>query len=537
MPADAPLTSPWAALDVLARALAASPFRLPHAARADRERSRVAVINDIRRHIGPRLRQPDGPLVVAVTGPTGAGTSAVVNLLADDDLSPVGVVRPTTTRPVVWVRSEDRGRWWFDLVGHLGGADAVVIAEGGGPDAAPVALIDVPSGTDAGTEAVMEAVSLADLCIFVSTANRYADAAATSMVAAMRERGLPLLFVMNRLPVDTWQRDELVRGYVESLERFGLAGSLDPRTVFAGSTGPPGVTRVPGLERLQLELDALEDGAFRRDLLLGSVASRVDAIAHLSRSLAEALDSERAAIKAYQVVAREAYRRQVAKFASDLESGAFGLLSEHGTWGEAAVDLAGMMTRRAGVAAEDAAEAWSEDEVGARLISEGGGSLRRHGSETAFEAQGHLEGWFQELGDLAASATGRARVSRRRRRKLAEGVWRRVLDGDRSLSRSAQRAFRDPGAVVDGGRELLVAAADAALESDGARFQQHLGQPPEAAHIGQLVTATSMVESAAATAGDLDDFGRPAARSGEPSEVAPHPEPVVAGEAEGVDDA
>jgi hypothetical protein len=535
MPADAPLTSPWAALDVLARALAASPFRLPHAARGERERARRAVIGDIRRHIGPRLREPEGPLIVAVTGPTGAGTSAVVNMLADDDISPVGVLRPTTTRPVVWVSSEHRGRWWFDLVGHLGGADEVVIAEGGGPAAVPVALIDVPTGTHAGTEGVMEAVALADVCIFVTTANRYADAAATGMVAAMRERGLPLLFVMNRLPADAWQRDELVRSYVESLERFGLAGSLDPRTVFAGATGPPGVGRAPGLQRLQIELDALEDVGFRRDLLLGSVASRVEAVADLSRTLAEDLDAERAAIKAYQVVAREAYRRQVSKFASDLESGAFGALADHATWGEAAVDLAGMMTRRAGVAAEDAAEAWSEDEVGARLIAEGGGGLRRHGSETAFEAQGHLEGWFEELADLAAAATGRSRVSRRRRRKLAEGVWRRVLDGDRSLSRAAQRAFRDSDPVIEGGRELLVAAADAALEADGGRFQQHLGQPPEAAHIGQLVTATSMVESAVAAAGDLAEFGRPPPRPADPTD--PATEPTADVQAEELDDA
>ena len=49
----------------------------------------------------PRVRDLEAPLVCILLGSTGAGKSSLLNGLAGAPVSPSGVVRPTTMRPVV----------------------------------------------------------------------------------------------------------------------------------------------------------------------------------------------------------------------------------------------------------------------------------------------------------------------------------------------------------------------------------------------------------------------------------------------------
>src|ERR687890_136613 len=49
----------------------------------------------------PRVRDLEAPLVCILLGSTGAGKSSLLNGLAGAPISPSGVVRPTTMRPVV----------------------------------------------------------------------------------------------------------------------------------------------------------------------------------------------------------------------------------------------------------------------------------------------------------------------------------------------------------------------------------------------------------------------------------------------------
>ena len=49
----------------------------------------------------PRVRDLEAPLVCILLGSTGAGKSSLLNGLAGARVSPSGVVRPTTMRPVV----------------------------------------------------------------------------------------------------------------------------------------------------------------------------------------------------------------------------------------------------------------------------------------------------------------------------------------------------------------------------------------------------------------------------------------------------
>ena len=70
----------------------------------------VAQIDD---YLLPRLRQMDAPLLMVVGGSTGAGKSTLLNSLVGAEVSPAGVLRPTTRAPVLACHPDDV-RWFED---------------------------------------------------------------------------------------------------------------------------------------------------------------------------------------------------------------------------------------------------------------------------------------------------------------------------------------------------------------------------------------------------------------------------------------
>ena len=84
---------------------------LPSAERAVRVRDELAAQVDD--YLLPRLRQMDAPLLMVVGGSTGAGKSTLVNSLVGAELTPAGVLRPTTRGPVLACNPEDV-RWFAD---------------------------------------------------------------------------------------------------------------------------------------------------------------------------------------------------------------------------------------------------------------------------------------------------------------------------------------------------------------------------------------------------------------------------------------
>ena len=137
---------------------------------------RVRQLRDhLARHVRPRARSLEAPLLVLLLGPTGAGKSSLFNSLVGRAASRTGVLRPTTRELVALVRPEDR-----DSLTGPGGPLAGV-----GPDrmrlivdeAAPegVILVDAPdvdSVEHANRELTDRLVEAADLAVFVTTATR-----------------------------------------------------------------------------------------------------------------------------------------------------------------------------------------------------------------------------------------------------------------------------------------------------------------------------------------------------------------------------
>lgn len=150
---------------------------------------------------GDRLAAEVDDVLVAVVGPTGSGRSSLLNAIVGREVSPTGVLRPTTAAPVVWTA---RARASSYRRGGLAGLEAEVVATDD-PIAARLTLVDAPdpdSLVRSHAATLRSLVGAVDLVIPVTTPARYADAVPWAVVARALDLGLPLMPVMNRVRDD-----------------------------------------------------------------------------------------------------------------------------------------------------------------------------------------------------------------------------------------------------------------------------------------------------------------------------------------------
>ena len=259
-----------------ARRLDASPV-------SDASRGRATRFRDhLTGHVRVRAASLDAPLVVLLLGPTGAGKSTLFNTIAGRAASPTGVLRPTTRSAVVLAHRDDEGPL---RIGALAGLDAGSIRVVADPAAEQgLALVDAPdvdSIEHANREIADRLVEAADLCIFVTTAARYADRVPWNVLARVRERGLPIVVVVNRLPPDAADRAEVL-GDVRRLfaeAGFGEAG-LSGNSPLSGESPLSGDAATP----VELEIVGVAEGQLSPggELLdRTAVAPILERIAHL----------------------------------------------------------------------------------------------------------------------------------------------------------------------------------------------------------------------------------------------------------------
>jgi energy-coupling factor transporter ATP-binding protein EcfA2 len=204
-------------------------LELPGAEEARRARDELS--DQIGDYLLPRLRQMDAPLLMVVGGSTGAGKSTLVNSLVGAEVSPAGVLRPTTRAPVLVCNRDDLR--WFDDDRILSGLSRTTggPAPPGGLELVPtnalppgLALLDSPDidSVVADNRALaQQLLAAADSWLFVTTAARYADAVPWDLLEAARDRGTALSLVLNRVPPDA---TDIVTGHLrEMLAERGLA--------------------------------------------------------------------------------------------------------------------------------------------------------------------------------------------------------------------------------------------------------------------------------------------------------------------------
>ena len=101
------------AVEGLRDAVAEASLPLEVPSRAPAEASRRQLLQQLDDYVLPRLRSIDAPLLAVVGGSTGAGKSTLVNSVVGREVSRSGVLRPTTTSPVLVHHPDDR-RWFED---------------------------------------------------------------------------------------------------------------------------------------------------------------------------------------------------------------------------------------------------------------------------------------------------------------------------------------------------------------------------------------------------------------------------------------
>ena len=447
MPTAVDTTALQAALTGLAEQVAAASFGAPAPGDlgAARRRRLAWHLDD---YLLPRVRDLEAPLVCILLGSTGAGKSSLLNGLAGVPVSPSGVVRPTTMRPVVLLAPGQVDAFMAGKVlAALADADRLELAvhDRAFPEIALVDAPDVDSVEAENRRTAEELLQAADLCLFVTTAQRYADAVPWEFLRQAKARGVPLLVVVNRLP----RREADQRAVLADARRrfeeadLGTAGpggrDLPLLGVVEGARDPA----TDGLEAAAIEpvRRALADlsadtgalTAVKAQALRGALAGLPAA----TDEVAADLEADRRRADALRAPVQRAYDGEQRRLQDRLAGGEFlrgevmrswqefvgvGDLSRWLSTGigrvrawlarqfapakgapelqrtkeQAFEELLGALVRHADVAAGNAATQWAADPAGALLLEAHPG-LWGHGPELEADARAQLTEWLGRL--------------------------------------------------------------------------------------------------------------------------------------------
>ena len=291
------------AVEVLRVRLHDAQLSLPVADADEARKARDELIGQIDDHVLPRLEALGAPLVVVIGGSTGAGKSTILNSLIGREVSPSGVLRPTTTTPVLVCNPSD-GEWFQDdrilpglprLTGAVKqGAHGLFLVR---DDDIPggLALLDAPdidSVVASNRQLASQLLAAGDLWLFVTTAARYGDAVPWEYLRKARERSTALALVLNRVPPEA--AVEVPAHLGQLLETNGLDAKVlvVPETELAEGQIPDEAL-APVRDWLEaLASDADARAAIVRQTLEGALASfrpRVETIAvHIETQAAAA---------------------------------------------------------------------------------------------------------------------------------------------------------------------------------------------------------------------------------------------------------
>jgi energy-coupling factor transporter ATP-binding protein EcfA2 len=306
-------------------------------------RNAIAQLDD---YILPRYRSLDAPLLAVVGGSTGAGKSTLVNALAGHPVTRSGAIRPTTRQPILLHHPADAG--WFEGARVLPGLSRIrgtVSTEhvpasrtGAAPDLAPatslvlvadsavpqgIALLDAPdvdSISDDNRRLARQLLAAADLWVFVTTANRYADAVPWKLLLDAASRDILVAVVLDRVPAEA--EAEVSADLRTMLRREGL-GSAGLFIVPEAVLDPFGMLPPASVEPLRAWLqDLAADAAGRTEIARRTLNGTVRGLAVRIGSVARALDAQDRAAAMLRAASAAAYREAETRILDATKDGA-----------------------------------------------------------------------------------------------------------------------------------------------------------------------------------------------------------------------
>lgn len=289
-------------------------------------------------YILPRSASMDSPLTIVVGGSTGAGKSTLVNTLLGEPLTQSGAIRPTTRHPVLLYRAEDEAalapdrflptlpRTRVQKGEGLPGADPLVPqALVPVPTAAlprGIALIDAPdidSVSEENRTLAKELLSAADLWLFVTTANRYADAVPWELLHAAAARSITIAVVLNRVPEGD---EEAIETDLRRMLREAGIEAVLIHTVTEQPRDERGLINPISLAPLTLWIRELgADAPARAAIARTTLAGTVETLARNLRILALEQEGQQASHHALTLVAAEEYEKALTSIDAALSDG------------------------------------------------------------------------------------------------------------------------------------------------------------------------------------------------------------------------
>ncbi|MGO4342926.1 dynamin family protein [Pedococcus sp. 2YAF34] len=303
--------------------------------------TREALLKQLDDYVIPRLRSLDAPLLAVVGGSTGAGKSTLVNSIVDDEVSRSGVLRPTTTTPVLVHHPQDE-RWFLDdriLPGlhRVTGAPSTSkgTASGTASGAAPststgtateasmrlvrssslppgMALLDAPdidSVVSANRALAAQLLAAADLWLFVTTAARYADAVPWDLLRQASERGTAVAIVLDRVPPEAMAD---IRSHLAGMLREQGLSTAPIFGIPEAALTAQGRLPETDVARLRSWLTALASDARARSVIVRqTLEGALGSLDQRAGLLATATAEQHAAVAALHDAADAAYRDAV----------------------------------------------------------------------------------------------------------------------------------------------------------------------------------------------------------------------------------
>jgi hypothetical protein len=292
------------------------PLAIP--GREEAESARVQLLRQLDDYVIPRLRSIEAPLLAVVGGSTGAGKSTLVNSVVGAEVSRAGVLRPTTTSPVLVHHPEDAH--WFEgdrilpslarvtgrrPVEEQAGTVRLVSSDSLPPGMALLDAPDIDSVVTANRRLASQLLAAADLWLFVTTAARYADAVPWDLLRTAAERGTAVAMILDRVAVEAV--DEIRPHLAGMLREQGLPTApvfTVPETVLGDDGRLPDAV----LTRLRSWLEALAGDERARDIVVSqTLRGAVDSLSGRTTELVAASRAQQEAERALDNAVRESF--------------------------------------------------------------------------------------------------------------------------------------------------------------------------------------------------------------------------------------
>ncbi len=459
-------TTTITALERLTDALRGTGLQLDIGDASAARTTRDELADQIGDYLIPRLKRIDAPLLAVLGGSTGSGKSTITNTLVGEEVSPSGVLRPTTRAPVLICNPADEP--WFaggDVLPDLprvtvgsgpetekgagtvnnanvdsddsattGRADTkgatrtpvhgTVLQVIAVPDLEPgLALIDAPdidSVEEANRDLATQLLAAADMWLFATTAVRYADAVPWDFLRQAQQRGTALAIIINRIP--TGATDEIVPHLQSMLTDAGLDDvsvfPIEQQTEL--NQGMLDAAAVAELRKLLIGLAT--DAERRSEVVRKTLDGALDSIGPRVQSVLTATTEQDAAVVELRQAAQRNYRDVEDAIERDISSGNLLRGEVLDRWQEL-IGTAELMQ------AVQSRITWIRDRIGAFLTGRTGATAEVQGEITST-----LEQLLIDHADTAAATT--------------TGSWRNLPGGkqtlgeDRSLDRASE-PFRE----------------------------------------------------------------------------------------------